>query len=652
MLAVSSTENTGDPRPQADAAEETSPEPPQQGAAGDASTGAEAAADSSGTGPVTSSAVTSDAGTAAAPDPADTTLADPTPTDPTPTDPTPTDPTSDTTGGTADVSTSASNAIGTTGEATSAGDATAPTGEATTPVGNPLGATGDATAPANEPTGVTGAATGADPGEAGSQSPAEAAPPAGEAPEPLPAPAGENPASSAPAAPAAQPAVPHAPVPHAPVPHPPVPHPPGHGPSPAGGPAPDATVEAPPAEPASDPTQWGRVDEEGTVYVRTAVGERAVGSWQAGEPAAGLAHYGRRFDDLATEVALLEARLGAHTGNPNEIRSKAQQLADTIPTATAVGDLDNLAARARAMVSMADTAVAANRAEKAAARAEQVQRKEALAAEAEQIAAESTQWKAAGDRLKAIVEEWKTIKGIDRKTDDALWQRFAAARDAFGRRRGAHFASLDAQRAESRAAKTELIEEAERLSRSTEWGPTSAAMRTLMDRWKAVPRTGRDTDDDLWKRFRAAQDVFFAARTANDQQRSNEELSNQRQKEELLAEAEKIEPKDLRSAQNALRKIQERYDAIGHVPRGVMRELEDRMRAVEDKIRGAADSSRPRVEPENPLLTSMREAVSKAEEQLAKAEASGNAGRVSEARANLATRREWLAEAEKSSSRR
>ena len=105
-----------------------------------------------------------------------------------------------------------------------------------------------------------------------------------------------------------------------------------------------------PPSAASDPTQWGRVDEEGTVYVRTADGERAVGSWQAGEPAAGLAHYGRRYDDLATEVTLLEARLKAHTGNPAEIKNKAQGLAETIPTAAAVGDLDGLAARARAMV--------------------------------------------------------------------------------------------------------------------------------------------------------------------------------------------------------------------------------------------------------------------------------------------------------------
>ena len=425
-------------------------------------------------------------------------------------------------------------------------------------------------------------------------------------------------------------AAPPAPAAHGAVPHPPV-----------------------DAAPPSDPARWGRVDEDGTVYVRTAEGERAVGSWQAGEPAAGLAHYARRYDDLATEVGLLEARLRAHTGNPSEIKAKAQALAESIPTATAVGDLDGLAARARAMVGTADSAAAESRAEKAAARAAQVARKEALAAEAEQIAAESTSWKAAGDRLKAIVEEWKTIRGIDRKTDEALWTRFAAARDAFGRRRGAHFAALDAQRGEARAAKQELIAEAQRLSTSTEWGATSAAMRSLMDRWKAVPRTGRDGDDDLWKQFRAAQDVFFSARAESDKARNSEQLANQQAKEEILAQAEKLDPStDLRGAQNALRKLQERYDAIGHVPRGAMRQLEDRMQAVEQRVRGAVDTSRPRVAPENPMVTSMRQAVTKAEEQLAKAEAAGDARRIEEARANLTTRREWLAEAEKSASRR
>jgi hypothetical protein len=520
-------------------------------------------------------------------------------------------------------------------------------------------------APVDEPP-VTEAVT-ADAGTPAAPSPADAAvaDPTGDEPTvaatpeieaPAEAPVAEAPVAEAEPteAPVAEAAPTEAAAPRAvPKPAPPKPGAPKPHPVPAPAVAAPAAIPEPAAAPASDPSQWGRVDEDGTVYVRTADGERPVGSWQAGEPAAGLAHYGRRYDDLATEVSLLEARLKAHTGNPAEIKSKAQGLAETIPTAAAVGDLDGLAERARAMVGTADSAAAESRAEKQAARAAQIARKEALAAEAEQIAAESTAWKASGDRLKAIVEEWKAIRGIDRKTDEALWTRFAAARDAFGRRRGTHFAALDAQRGEARAAKQELIAEAEKLAVSTDWGPTSAAMRSLMDRWKAVPRTGREGDDDLWKKFRAAQDVFFNARAESDKKRTGEEQANQQLKEELLAEAEKLDPStDLKGAQNALRKIQDRYDAIGHVPRGAMRSLEDRMQAVEQKVRGAADAGRARTAPENPMVTSMRAAVTKAEEQLAKAEAAGDTKRVEEAKANLATRREWLAEAEKSAGRR
>src|SRR3954451_6119385 len=154
-------------------------------------------------------------------------------------------------------------------------------------------------------------------------------------------------------------------------------------------------------------------------------------------------------------------------------------------------------------------------------------------------------------------------------------------------------------------------------------------MRSLMDRWKAVPRTGRDGDDDLWKQFRAAQDAFFTARANSDKQRNSEQLANQQKKEELLAEAEKLDPStDLRGAQNALRKIQERYDAVGHVPRTAMRSLEDRMQSVEQRLRRAAATSRARTAPENPMVTSMRAAVTKAEEQLAKAEAAGDKSRI------------------------
>jgi hypothetical protein len=174
-----------------------------------------------------------------------------------------------------------------------------------------------------------------------------------------------------------------------------------------------------------------------------------------------------------------------------------------------------------------------------------------------------------------------------------------------------------------------------------------------MREWKEAGRAPKAADDALWTRFRAAQDAFFGRRQEALRARDDEQLANQRAKEALISELEAVDPgRDLAGAQAAMRSIQDRYDAIGHVPREALRPLDERMRAAEQRVRDAADNRRRRTTAaSNPLLDQMRDAVAKAETALAKAEASGNARRIQEANEALAARREWLAEAERSAQR-
>lgn len=395
--------------------------------------------------------------------------------------------------------------------------------------------------------------------------------------------------------------------------------------------------------------EWGRIDTDGSVYVRTATGERAIGSWYAGSVEDGLAHYARRYDDLATEVALLESRLQSGAGDPNATLAHADALRGSLDTVAVIGDLATLDLRLVALAEAARGKLEQAGAAKAAARAAAVAAKEKLVLEAEELA-QSSQWKATGDRFRAIVEEWKAIRGVDRKADEQLWKRFAAARDTFTRRRGSHFASLDEQRGVARARKEELVGQAEELAESTEWGPTASRLKSLMAEWKAAGRASKDAEEQLWARFRAAQDRFFARRAEVFSERDAEQLANQRTKEALIAAAEALDPgSDLRGAQARLRDIQERYDAVGHVPRDAMRPLDARMRTAEQRVREMVDSEWQRGSvSSNPLLDQLRDTVAKAEAQLAKAQASGDADRVVEAEAAVAARREWLAEAERS----
>ena len=420
---------------------------------------------------------------------------------------------------------------------------------------------------------------------------------------------------------------------------------PGPGPGPArpgparpgpGSPASAATIST---VPASDPRRFGRVDSDGTVWLITSSGERKIGSWQAGDTEAAYQHFGRRFDDLQTEVMLLEQRLASGAGDARKIRATAGALAENLPAAHVLGDIDALAARLQTIVEHADSASAAEKAKRDEARAAQTKRKEDLAAEAEELATNAAQWKSAGDRLRAILDEWKTITGLDRKTDDALWKRYSAARETFNRRRGSHFAELDRERVGAKQAKEALCVRAEELSDSTDWGPTAAKFRNLLTEWKAAGRAAKDVDDKLWHRFKSAQDKFFSARNAATAERDAEFRANAEAKAALLAEAEKLDAVDIDSARAALRAIGDKWDAIGKVPRERGADLERRLRAVEKKIR---DTPKGGVDPEaKARADQFRERAEQFERQAEKAADAGRTKDAEQARASAEQWRQW-----------
>jgi hypothetical protein len=170
-----------------------------------------------------------------------------------------------------------------------------------------------------------------------------------------------------------------------------------------------------------------------------------------------------------------------------------------------------------------------------------------------------------------------------------------------------------------------------------------------MNDWKAAGRAPKDSDETLWQRFRAAQDRFFARRSAVFNERDAEFTENAAKKEELLVDAEKIDPAiNLEAARNQLRKVQERWDEIGKVPRERIRELDGRLKAVQDKVRSIEDNKWRRTDPEAlARAAQFRERVEQFESQAAKARAAGDERRARQADEQAAQWREWLEAAER-----
>ncbi|MEU9342282.1 DUF349 domain-containing protein [Streptomyces sp. NPDC048278] len=398
----------------------------------------------------------------------------------------------------------------------------------------------------------------------------------------------------------------------------------------------------------SDP--WGRVDETGTVYVRTADGEQVVGSWQAGSPEEALAYFERKYEGLVVEIGLLEKRVQTTDLSAKDAQVAIDHLREQVEAHHAVGDLAALRARLGELVKTVDSRREERKAQRAKQSDEARQAKEDLVVEAEQLA-QSDQWRAAGERLRSLVDTWKGLPRLDRKSDDELWHRFSHARSAFSKRRKAHFAQLDAQREDARKAKEKLVAEAESLSDSSDWGPTAARYRELMAEWKAAGRAQREHEDDLWNRFRGAQDVFFAARGSAFAERDAEQTENLKLKEELAAEAEKLLPiTDLRTARSAFRSINERWEAIGHVPRDARPKVEGRMHTVDRAIQEAEEAEWRRTNPEARaraagLTGQLQAAVDKLRSQIEQARAQGNTSKADKLERELEGRQALLDQA-------
>ncbi|MEV5971183.1 DUF349 domain-containing protein [Streptomyces sp. NPDC051921] len=377
----------------------------------------------------------------------------------------------------------------------------------------------------------------------------------------------------------------------------------------------------------SDP--WGRVDETGTVYVRTAEGEQVVGSWQAGTPEEALAYFERKYEGLVVEIGLLEKRVRTTDLSAKDATTAIEHIRQQVAEHHAVGDLAALATRLDKLTETVESRREERKVQKAKQADEARSAKEALVTEAEELA-QSEQWRSAGERLRALVDTWKGLPRLDRKSDDELWHRFSHARSAFSKRRKAHFAALDSQREEARKTKERLVAEAEALSGSTDWGATAARYRELMADWKAAGRAQREHEDDLWNRFRGAQDVFFAARGEVFAERDAEQGENLKLKEELATEAEKLLPvTDLKAARAAFRSVNERWEAIGHVPRDARPKVEGRMHAVERAIQEAEEAEWRRTNPEARaraagLTGQLQDAVDKLRKQIDAARAAGN----------------------------
>ncbi len=402
----------------------------------------------------------------------------------------------------------------------------------------------------------------------------------------------------------------------------------------------------------NDQAPWGRVDETGTVFVREAEGERAVGQYPDGTAEEALAYFERKFTELAGQVTLLEQR--AKRGAPAADVAKAvKALSATVTTANAVGDLSSLATRLQALSGTVGELTEKQTEESKAAVQAAVVERTAIVEEAEKLAAQDpakAQWKQVSAQLDELFARWQKHQAdgprLPKAEGNELWKRFREARATIDGHRKAFFSELDAVHKDARLRKQELVEKAEALAPKGADGVP--AYRTLLDEWKLAGRAGKKLDDSLWARFKAAGDVLYQAKTEVDAQDNVEFEANLALKLELLTEAEALLTEtDRVVAKQKIADIQRRWEKIGKVPRDKVKPVEDRLRKVETAVRKLDEEHWNRTDPEKVARAEgfsglLADAIAKLERELEAAKASGDKKKIAAAEEALATRKAWL----------
>jgi hypothetical protein len=399
-------------------------------------------------------------------------------------------------------------------------------------------------------------------------------------------------------------------------------------------------------------TTWGRVDENGTVYVRYEETERAVGEYPDATPEEALAYFARKYADLEGQVKIAEQRV-QRGASANDVARTVEHLTALVADARVVGDIKSLETRVGVLAEQLGSLTKEQAEQAQQALNDALAHRTSLVEEAEALAAVDparAQWKQITAQLDDVFARWQQHQHdgprIPKNEANELWKRFRAARSTVDQHRRAFYSELDAQHRDARTRKQELVAQAEALaSRGSDAIPD---YRQLLDDWKNAGRAGKRHDDALWARFKAAGDVLFEQRHAESAAEDEEFSGNLEAKQALLTEAEPLlKATDRVAARKTLTGIQRRWDEIGKVPRADVRRIEDRLRAIEDHVRGLEDAHWKESNPErkarqNGLASQLEDAIGKLESELAAAQATGDARKIKDAQEALDARKIWL----------
>lgn len=194
------------------------------------------------------------------------------------------------------------------------------------------------------------------------------------------------------------------------------------------------------------------------------------------------------------------------------------------------------------------------------------------------------EWNSATEAVNALFAEWKTLGPTPKKHNDEIWARFKSAMNQFFENRKAYFKSIADEQMNNYNLKLDICRQAEAVKDSTDWKNTSNELIKLQKQWKEIGSVPRKYSDKIWKRFRAACDFFFDAKSEYFKNIGSVEESNLKLKIELIEKVKAHKFGDNKEDNlKAIKEFQKEWSNIGRVPFKELNKVQKEFRKVIDK---------------------------------------------------------------------
>jgi hypothetical protein len=194
------------------------------------------------------------------------------------------------------------------------------------------------------------------------------------------------------------------------------------------------------------------------------------------------------------------------------------------------------------------------------------------------------EWNAATEQVNALFAEWKTLGPTPKKHNDEIWSRFKTAMNQFFDNRKSYFKNIADEQMNNYNLKLDICKQAEAVKDSTDWKNTGNELIKLQKQWKEIGSVPRKYSDKIWKRFRAACDHFFNAKTEYFKNIGGIEESNLGLKKELIEKVKNHKFGDKKEDNlKAIKEFQKEWSNIGRVPFKELNKIQKEFRKVIDK---------------------------------------------------------------------